>query len=186
MKRVATNIVSGAVLCIGMLTAASTSASAYEFRDLGTVILTGHWRCPPMTLEADGRILDINSNVALFSALGTTFGGDGRQTFGLPDLRNAVPQASTRQGMRYCVISSMVDESAEAESDGDGAGGDQPNRRRDHRGEAPGGGDEIIAPNNGTSPSQDGRIDRQDSDRENEVVPARRGHPREDDAEEGK
>ena len=35
----------------------------------------------------DGQLLSINTNTALFSLLGTTFGGDGRTTFGLPDLR---------------------------------------------------------------------------------------------------
>lgn len=35
----------------------------------------------------DGQLLAISSNTALFSLLGTTFGGDGRTTFGLPDLR---------------------------------------------------------------------------------------------------
>jgi microcystin-dependent protein len=35
----------------------------------------------------DGQLLAISSNTALFSLLGTTYGGDGRTTFGLPDLR---------------------------------------------------------------------------------------------------
>jgi microcystin-dependent protein len=35
----------------------------------------------------NGQILSINQNEALFSLLGTTYGGDGRSTFGLPDLR---------------------------------------------------------------------------------------------------
>ncbi|WP_245431274.1 phage tail protein, partial [Rhodoplanes roseus] len=35
----------------------------------------------------DGSLLSIQSNQALFALLGTTFGGDGRSTFGLPDLR---------------------------------------------------------------------------------------------------
>lgn len=35
----------------------------------------------------DGQLLPILSNEALFSILGTTYGGDGRTTFGLPDLR---------------------------------------------------------------------------------------------------
>lgn len=35
----------------------------------------------------DGQLLPIAQNTALFSLLGTTFGGDGRTTFGLPDLR---------------------------------------------------------------------------------------------------
>lgn len=35
----------------------------------------------------DGQLLPIAQNTALFSILGTTYGGDGRTTFGLPDLR---------------------------------------------------------------------------------------------------
>lgn len=38
----------------------------------------------------DGQLLDIASHTALFSLLGTTYGGDGRTTFGLPDLRGRV------------------------------------------------------------------------------------------------
>lgn len=39
----------------------------------------------------DGQLLPINQNQALFSLLGTTFGGDGRVSFALPDLRGRVP-----------------------------------------------------------------------------------------------
>ena len=39
----------------------------------------------------DGTLLPINQNVALNSLLGTTFGGNGTTTFGLPDLRGTVP-----------------------------------------------------------------------------------------------
>lgn len=39
----------------------------------------------------DGQLLPINQNQGLFSLLGTTFGGDGRVNFGLPDLRGRVP-----------------------------------------------------------------------------------------------
>ena len=39
----------------------------------------------------DGQILPIEQNQALFSILGTAYGGDGRTTFGLPDLRGRVP-----------------------------------------------------------------------------------------------
>ena len=39
----------------------------------------------------DGQILPINQNQSLFSLLGTTYGGDGRTTFALPDLRGRVP-----------------------------------------------------------------------------------------------
>lgn len=39
----------------------------------------------------DGSLLAISSNDALYSLLGTTYGGDGQNTFGLPDLRGRVP-----------------------------------------------------------------------------------------------
>ena len=38
-----------------------------------------------------GQLMSISQNTALFSILGTTYGGDGRTTFGLPDLRSRVP-----------------------------------------------------------------------------------------------
>jgi len=39
----------------------------------------------------DGKLLSIAQNTALFSLLGTQFGGDGKTTFGLPDLRGRIP-----------------------------------------------------------------------------------------------
>jgi len=39
----------------------------------------------------NGQLLPINQNQALFSILGTTYGGDGRVNFGLPDLQGRVP-----------------------------------------------------------------------------------------------
>lgn len=39
----------------------------------------------------DGQLMSIAQNSALFSILGTTYGGDGRSSFGLPDLRGRVP-----------------------------------------------------------------------------------------------
>jgi microcystin-dependent protein len=41
--------------------------------------------------QCNGQLLPINQNQALFSLLGTTFGGDGRVNFGLPDLRSRTP-----------------------------------------------------------------------------------------------
>src|ERR671937_172937 len=38
----------------------------------------------------NGQLLPINQNQALFALLGTTYGGDGRTTFALPDLRDRV------------------------------------------------------------------------------------------------
>lgn len=39
----------------------------------------------------NGQLLPINQNQALFSLLGTTYGGDGRTTFGLPNLQGRIP-----------------------------------------------------------------------------------------------
>jgi microcystin-dependent protein len=41
--------------------------------------------------QCNGQLLPINQNQALFSLLGTTYGGDGRVNFGLPDLRSRAP-----------------------------------------------------------------------------------------------
>ena len=41
-----------------------------------------------------GQLLPISQNTALFSLLGTTYGGDGRTTFALPDLRGRCPRGS--------------------------------------------------------------------------------------------
>ncbi|MFD2566795.1 phage tail protein [Pseudotenacibaculum haliotis] len=50
------------------------------------MIFAGNF-APRGWLFCDGQLLSINQNSALFSLLGTTYGGDGRTTFGLPDLR---------------------------------------------------------------------------------------------------
>jgi microcystin-dependent protein len=41
--------------------------------------------------QCDGQILPINQNQSLYSLLGTTYGGDGRTSFALPDLRGRAP-----------------------------------------------------------------------------------------------
>ena len=41
--------------------------------------------------QCNGQLLPINQNQALFSLLGTNYGGNGQTTFGLPDLRAAIP-----------------------------------------------------------------------------------------------
>src|ERR1043165_6833366 len=39
----------------------------------------------------DGQLLPLSQNTALFSLLGTMYGGDGKSTFALPDLQGAAP-----------------------------------------------------------------------------------------------
>lgn len=48
----------------------------------------------------DGQLLAVSQNDALFSLLGTIYGGDGRTTFGLPELRGRIPiHAGTGPGL---------------------------------------------------------------------------------------
>src|SRR5688572_16329230 len=53
-------------------------------------ILPGNF-APRGWANCDGQILPIAQNTALFSLLGTTYGGDGRVTFALPNLQGRVP-----------------------------------------------------------------------------------------------
>lgn len=57
---------------------------------IGEVRLFGGNFAPRGWALCDGQLLPIASNTALFSILGTTYGGDGRTTFALPDLRGRV------------------------------------------------------------------------------------------------
>ncbi|CAN5877001.1 hypothetical protein BH24BAC1_BH24BAC1_28360 [soil metagenome] len=52
--------------------------------------ITGSNFAPRGWALCNGQILPISQNTALFSLLGTTYGGDGKSTFALPDLQGAV------------------------------------------------------------------------------------------------
>ncbi|KPV93697.1 Phage Tail Collar Domain protein [Pseudoalteromonas sp. P1-9] len=57
---------------------------------LGQIMLFAGNFAPRGWAFCDGQLLAISQNSALFSILGTTYGGDGRTTFALPDLRGRV------------------------------------------------------------------------------------------------
>ena len=46
---------------------------------------------PAGWMKCDGELIPISENDTLFQLIGTTYGGDGRVTFALPDLRSRVP-----------------------------------------------------------------------------------------------
>ena len=87
MKKCA--LTSGAAALTASLFTLSAPAQA---RDpfIGEIMQFGATFCPRGWARTDGRLLSISQNSALFSLLGTTYGGDGRYTFGLPDLRGRV------------------------------------------------------------------------------------------------
>ena len=62
----------------------------------------------------DGQLLPINQNQALFSLLGTTYGGNGQTNFGLPDLQGRVPLHRSQtypQGTKAGVEQVTIDQS---------------------------------------------------------------------------
>ncbi|MFZ5746790.1 MAG: phage tail protein [Pseudomonadota bacterium] len=56
---------------------------------------------PSGWLPCDGSILNINGNAALYSLLGTAFGGNGTTTFGLPDLRGRTIMGTSNSDSSY-------------------------------------------------------------------------------------
>lgn len=58
---------------------------------LGQLMCVGFNFAPIGWARCEGQLLPISSYSALFSLLGTTYGGDGRTTFALPDLRGRTP-----------------------------------------------------------------------------------------------
>jgi microcystin-dependent protein len=58
---------------------------------VGEIRMFGFGFAPQGWALCNGQLLPIDQNQALFSLLGTTYGGDGRTTFALPDLQSRVP-----------------------------------------------------------------------------------------------
>ncbi len=58
---------------------------------IGEIMLFTGWFAPAGWADCNGQILPISQHTALFSLIGTTFGGNGTVTFALPDLRGRVP-----------------------------------------------------------------------------------------------
>jgi microcystin-dependent protein len=67
---------------------------------IGEIRMVGFNFPPKGWTFAEGQILPINTNQSLYSVYGTMYGGDGRTTFGLPDLRGRIPiHAGTGNGL---------------------------------------------------------------------------------------
>lgn len=66
---------------------------------IGQIELFPYNFAPRGWVACEGQTLQIAQNTALFSLIGVTFGGDGRTTFALPDLREQSPH----EGIHYCI-----------------------------------------------------------------------------------
>ena len=89
MKRIISRIAAAAVLGFAAL-GGHGEARAQDFY-IGQLQQFGTNWCPKYWAPANGQLMSIAQNQALFSLLGTNFGGDGISTFALPDLRERAP-----------------------------------------------------------------------------------------------
>lgn len=75
--------------------AATTPATASSDPFIGEIATFPYTFCPRGWAETDGQLLPISQNTALFSLLGTKYGGDGRTTFALPKISSP--------GVKHCI-----------------------------------------------------------------------------------
>jgi len=93
---------------VSALTENANTACANE-PFIGQLMLVGFNFAPRNWALCNGQLLQISDHTALFSLLGTTYGGDGRRTFALPDLRGRAPVhvgtgpglSTIRQGQKF-------------------------------------------------------------------------------------
>jgi len=76
---------------------------------IGEIRLFGFSRLPVGWQPCDGTLLPISQYDTLFALIGTTYGGDGQSTFGVPDLRGRVPlHQGQGQGLTNRIIGEMA------------------------------------------------------------------------------
>jgi microcystin-dependent protein len=118
MTKVPTAALAAAALLAAAAPAPPAAAASEPF--LGEIMFVAFGFCPRGWADADGRLLVINQNQALFALLGTRFGGDGETTFKLPHLRKQVVAEERREDgtkvtrvLRPCIALQGIFPSAE-------------------------------------------------------------------------
>ncbi|MFP4518033.1 MAG: phage tail protein [Oceanicaulis sp.] len=71
-----------------LMASAATAPALAQDAFIGQIKPFANTYCPYQYADATGQLLSIASNTALYSLYGTTFGGDGRTTFALPNLQD--------------------------------------------------------------------------------------------------
>lgn len=86
-------------------TAVSLPAHAQEGVTVGEIRLFAFNFCPEGWVEANGQLMPIRSQPALYALLGNSYGGDGASSFAVPDLRKVIPQPAVdrEKRLRYCI-----------------------------------------------------------------------------------
>lgn len=93
-RKVALPFAAAAVAALGLMTVgASPAVACPDYPYVGAVCATAITFCPRGYVEADGRQLQIQTYTALYSLLSSTFGGDNRTVFNVPDLRGRAVSA---------------------------------------------------------------------------------------------
>jgi microcystin-dependent protein len=83
------SLAAASIVAASLVASAPASAGYEPF--IGEMMLTPYNFCPRGFALANGQLLPIAQNTALFSLLGTTFGGNGQTTFALPNLQGRAP-----------------------------------------------------------------------------------------------
>ncbi|MEO1038158.1 MAG: tail fiber protein [Pseudomonadota bacterium] len=96
MKTLLSSTAAAVMLATGAATMSAAPASAQD-PFLGEMRIMPYTFCPRGWLGAEGQLLPINQNQSLFSLYGTVYGGDGRTSFALPDLRGRSPLGEGQQ-----------------------------------------------------------------------------------------
>ena len=71
---------------------------------IGEITLFGFFFAPIGWMSCEGQVLNVNTNQALFSLIGSTYGGDGKTTFALPNLKGSEPLPN----MKYYICTSGI------------------------------------------------------------------------------
>jgi microcystin-dependent protein len=87
-------------------TSANVALAQLDDKFVGEIEYVPSDLCPQGDAPADGRMLTISQNRALFALLGTRYGGDGRTNFGLPKLENL--PTKTGAVVKACIVTEGV------------------------------------------------------------------------------
>ena len=88
-------------LVLGGLAASPADAQVLVVK-IGTIIAMGTNFCPFQWERADGRLVSISDYGQLFQVIGTTYGGDGKTNFALPDFKGGT-YGRAAQPLTWCV-----------------------------------------------------------------------------------
>jgi microcystin-dependent protein len=90
-----------AAIVFGALATGQSGAQGLGTR-VGTIIALGAKFCPPGWMQANGQAISIAEYQQLFFVIGTSYGGDGQHTFGLPNLKGGTIGPAA-QPVTWCI-----------------------------------------------------------------------------------